>query len=180
MRTLIISVFCGFSLAIAYSSPAAAQLNPSNDQLASSSALLSQKSSLASELPLIQPDARPGAGNANHQNPADPGDAQKEKALAQLRRQLGTRPFGISSACAHIIIYVPPVTDAKMIIKVPGSDKAPESNQDGHIVPDLRDVPSVGVCGEDLRRVDAPHPAPPSNPDGKATLVPVHQPPVPH
>lgn len=177
MRTLIISALCGFSLAIVLSSPAAAQSNAATGQLPESP---SQKLSLPAALPMLPSHAQSGSANAPNENPSDSANALlKDKALAQLRQQLETHPFGVSSACAHIIIYVPPVTDTKMIIKVPGSDKVPE-NGDDRAVPSMPNVAGVGACGEDLRRVDAPHPAPPSTPDGKAALVPVHQPSDPH
>jgi hypothetical protein len=172
MRTAIISALGGLVLSISLSSPAAAQSNSAKDQLPES---LSQKLSLSSVLPMFPSHSRSGTANAGNDNSASSADTLlKFKAFPQLREQLGNHLLGLSSACAHILIYVPPVTDTKMIIKVPGSDKLPEGAGNG------RAVPNVGACGEDLRRVDAPHPAPPSSPDGKPALVPVHQSAVPH
>jgi hypothetical protein len=172
MRTLIISALGAVALALAFSSPAAAQSGSTQDSLSES---LAQTLSFSSALPMFPSHAQFGAANANNENPSNSANALlKDKAFAQLRLQLGAHSAGVSSGCAHILIYVPPVTDTKMIIKVPGSDKLPEGADNG------RATPSVGACGEDLRRVEAPHQPPPSRPDGRAKLIPVHQPGDPH
>lgn len=79
-----------------------------------------------------------------------------------------------SSECGHILIYVPPVTDTKMIIRVPGNSQSPDGT------PNIRANPPVKVCGQDLRRVDGPRPAPPPNANRDGTLLPLRQIALPH
>jgi hypothetical protein len=162
MRTAIITALCGLSLSIWFSSPAAAQSNSPKDQLPQA---ISRNLSLSSTFPAFQPQPQSGGGNVINGNRADLADQlSKDKAIAQLKQQLrqGTLSLESSSGCAHILIYVPPVTDTKMIIKVPESTA--NSRTAG---------PSVNVCGQDLRRVDAPRPAPRENPNPGGALIPL-------
>ena len=166
MRTAIITALCGLSLSIWFSSPAAAQSNSPQDQLPQA---ISRNLSLSSALPAFQPQPQSGSSNAgNVGNEADNGNRadladqlSKDKAIAQLKQQLETRSPEKFTGCAHILIYVPPVTDTKMIIKVPeGTASIPT-------------VPSLSVCRQDLRRVDAPLPAPKVNPNPGGAFIPL-------
>jgi hypothetical protein len=163
VRTAIITALCGLSLSIWFSSPAAAQSNSPKDQLP---VALSRNLSLSSAFPAFQPQPQSGNGNvgngAGNGNRADLADQlSKDKAMAQLKQQLETRSAEKFIGCAHILIYVAPVTDTKMIIKVPeGAASVPT-------------VPNLSVCREDLRRVDAPLPAPRVNPNPGGALIPL-------
>ena len=163
MRIAIITALCGLSLSIWFSSPAAAQSNSPKDQLPEA---LSRNLSLSSAFPAFQPQPQSGSGNvgngAGNENRADVADhLSKDKAIAQLKQQLETLSPEKFTGCAHILIYVAPVTDTKMIIKVPeGTASVPT-------------VPNLSVCREDLRRVDVPRPAPRGNPNPGGALIPL-------
>jgi hypothetical protein len=163
MRTAIITALCGMSLSIWFSSPAAAQSNSPKDQLPEA---LSRNLSPSSAFPEFQPQPQTENGNAGNGtdkgNRADLADQlSKDKTVAQLKQQLETRSAEKFTGCAHILIYVAPVTDTKMIIMVPeGTASVPA-------------VPNLSVCRQDLRRVDAPRPAPAENPNPGSALVPL-------
>lgn len=108
------------------------------------------------------------------QDAANPEPNVKKRAQDFLRRALDRSLISDAGECGHILIYVPPVTDTKMIIKVPESAQSPDNNPSGHA------TPAVKVCGQDLRRVDAPRPVPPLNPNRDAALVPLRQIALPH
>ena len=108
------------------------------------------------------------------QDAANPEVNLQKRARDFLQHALDRNLLSDSGECGHILIYVPPVTDTKMIIKVPENAKAPDSAPDG------RATPAVKVCGQDLRRVDTPRPAPRLNPNRDGALVPLHEITLPH
>jgi len=144
-RATIACLSPAFLLLLCYPSPAAAQSTPANPQLPQS---VVRGLSLPTGLDFQKHLDRLGKGLLDDKN-------LKSRALHDLQDALQS-----STECGHILIYVPPVTDTKMIIKVPEG------------VANGRATPTVKACGEDLRRVDAPRPAPPSVPgqDAKSPL----------
>jgi hypothetical protein len=164
MRTAIGSALCIFGLLICCSYPAAAQSASSSPQLPET---LLHRLSLPGELPglqfpALQKKAESPARELSSNSSQEPIRIKDKKDLQDwLRQHIDPALLESSSECGHIIIYVPPVTDTKMIIKVP-QDAA-----------DGRTTPGVRACGEDLRRVDAPRRAPPATPNGSGVVVPL-------
>lgn len=151
MRSATRSALCAFALSVCFSYPAAAQSNAASPQVPEA---LLRKLSLPAELAGLQNKAESPARELSGNATLGPNGIHEEKSLQDWLRQHHIDPALLESSgeCGHILIYVPPITDTKMIIKVPEG------------VANGEKAPTVKACGADLRRVDAPRLVPRSAP----------------